>query len=48
MGEEVAKVGSNILNGNGEPGSIIPAAVGDGESTLYDVIVSREGQTNCE
>ena len=44
-GEEVTRIGSNILNGDSEPGSIIP---GDGESTLYDVIVGREGQTNCE
>lgn len=48
MGEEATKVGSNILNGNSELGSIIPTAASDGESTLYDVIVGREGQTNCE
>lgn len=47
-GEEVTRIGSNILNGNSEPGSIIPTAASDGESTLYDVIVGREGQTNCE
>lgn len=47
-GEEVTRIGSSILNGNSEPGSITPTAASDGESTLYDVIVGREGQTNCE